>query len=142
MGYMEKTKPILKYWGPPVVWAVLIFLLSAWPLPLSSQIYWKDFLLKKTAHLIEYAILAILLYRGFINKGCKKNMAGVYSLLLAVFYAITDEVHQAFTPGREPRMRDVVIDGAGIALALYSVEVLLPKGPDKVKYWAKWLELI
>ena len=142
MEHMGKTKKILKYWGPPVVWAVVIYWLSAIALPISSEIYWKDFLLKKTAHIIEYGILAILLYRGFINKGCKKNKAVIYSLLLAAFYAITDEVHQAFTPGREPRIRDVVIDITGIALALYSVEVLLPKGPDKVKYWAKKLELI
>lgn len=107
---------IYKYWSPPILWSLIIFSFSSLQVGSSSEIYWKDFLVKKMAHLIEYAILAVLLYRAMINSNINKNKSIIFSLILASIYGLTDEFHQSFTPGREPRIRDVIIDtiGAGI----------------------------
>jgi VanZ family protein len=40
-------------------------------------------------------------------------------MALIVIYAVSDEFHQSFTPGREPKLRDVLIDTAGSFLGMY-----------------------
>ncbi len=53
------------------------------------------------------------------------------SLAAAVLFAVTDEIHQSFVPGREATVRDVVIDafGSGAAIALRSALRPTPASP-------------
>ena len=134
-------KKIIKLWAPPVIWAVVIFLLSARAVTPASQIYWKDFIVKKTAHVIEYGILATLLYRALKESGVQKHNAGLIAILIALIYGATDELHQSFTPGREPRVRDVFFDTIGSVLAIYWLWNWLPKAPKRLKIWARRLQL-
>ena len=113
MESMPNLKVLLKYWLPPVLWALVIFSFSSMQVAGTSDVYWKDFIVKKTAHLVEYGILACLLYRAMINSNISRQKAFVLSILIAGIYGASDEYHQSFTPGREPRTRDVVIDTVG-----------------------------
>lgn len=131
-----------KFWLPPIIWASLIFLFSSLPTIQTSEIYWQDFILKKTAHIVEYGIFAALLYRATKNSGVSKSRAAIYSILIAALYGVTDEIHQSFTPGREPRLRDVLIDTAGAGLFIYFLWRLLPQAPEKLKIWAKRWEIL
>jgi len=74
---------------------------------------------RKTCHVTEYAILALLFMRA-LRSGQKRISLG--SLLLALFcatlYACTDEFHQRFVPGRTASLEDVLIDSVGALLAL------------------------
>ena len=79
--------------------------------------------MRKLAHVSEYAILAVLLYRAFVHtalKGRRALSAGLV-LLLCAAYAATDEFHQSFVPSRTASLRDVMIDicGAMLAVILY-----------------------
>lgn len=132
---------ISRFWIPVILWAILIFAFSSEALPPTSRFYWPDFVVKKTAHIIEYGVFALLLYRAFINSGANKKKAAVYSIIIAVAYAFTDEYHQSFTPGREPRIRDVVFDTIGASFAVYYLWKLLPKAPKRLKLWAEKLQL-
>jgi VanZ family protein len=69
-----------------------------------------DFLIKKGAHMVGYAGLAVAAYIA----------TGRYWLawVIAVLYAMTDEYHQLFVPGRNGTAVDVVIDGVGAAIGL------------------------
>jgi VanZ family protein len=131
-----------KYWGPPVLWAAVIFVISAYPTTQTSQIYWKDFIVKKSGHVIEYGVFAALIYRAFRNSGAKRENAGIYAILIALLYGVTDEFHQSYTPGREPRVRDVVFDTIGAIATIYSIWNLLPKAPERLKRLARALQLI
>jgi len=131
-----------KFWAPPAFWAVIIFLFSTLPTVKTFEFYWWDFLIKKSAHIIEYGIFSTLLYRAFINSGVSKKKAALYSILISVIYGITDEYHQGFTPGREPKLRDVGFDTIGAILAIYTIWNLLPKMPKKLRDWAKNWQLI
>ena len=133
---------ILKFWGPVLVWAGIIFLFSARPVIPASQIFWKDFIVKKTAHVVEYAFLALLIYRALKESGVSKSNAGLWAIFFSVVYGLTDEFHQSFTPGREPRVRDVFFDTIGAILSIYSIWNLLPKAPKKLKSLVKSLHLI
>lgn len=80
-------------------------------------------LLRKLAHLIEYAIFGLLLYRSISNSPefeWRARAAG-WAVLAAALYALTDEFHQSFEPGRNASLMDCGIDTAGAALALLGI---------------------
>jgi len=72
-----------------------------------------DYLIRKIAHFTEYMILGILMYIASSKNNIPRNKKVLWCILLCALYAITDEVHQAFVPGRAPRVFDVLIDTAG-----------------------------
>ena len=79
-----------------------------------------QFITRKSAHFIGYMILGILasgliLYYGNINKKY------LLAFLICVIYAISDEIHQLFVPGRSGQVRDVLIDSAGSLLGIIIV---------------------
>ena len=94
-----------------------------------------QFIVRKSAHFIGYMILGILasgliLYYGNINKKY------LLAFLICVIYAISDEIHQLFVPGRAGQVRDVLIDSAGSLLGIILVmafEKLLIKFNKKQK---------
>jgi VanZ family protein len=135
------AKRVAKFWLPVIVWAIVIFLFSSRPTTPTSKIYLKDFIVKKTGHVVEYAVFTALLYRALKESGVEKREAGVYSIILAVLYGVSDEFHQSFTPGRDPKARDVFFDTIGAILAIYSLWRLLPRAPKRLRLWAKRLQL-
>ena len=133
---------LLKYWLPFVVWAGVIFTFSANPATPTSQINWQDFIVKKTAHIIEYAVFTTLLYRVLLKSGFDRVKAGYTALAIAFLYGSTDEYHQSFTPGRMPTIRDIIFDTLGAGAAIYLIWNYLSKAPAKIKELAKKLEII
>lgn len=152
---------LLCSWVPPPAWMAVIFWGSSTPdlratpvallvldrltvLPgldaispflrsfLSSPV--AELLVRKTAHIAEFAILAYLLARACPtshprNTGHQRHpvlLAGVLSLA----YAATDELHQHFVPGRSCRLEDVLIDAIGISLGLVLARKVFRKRVD------------
>jgi VanZ family protein len=77
----------------------------------------SDFIIRKAAHVTEYFILYLLLYRALI-KDYNKRKALLLALLSTFLYACSDELHQAFVPERGPSFRDVLVDTAGGVLGM------------------------
>ena len=73
-------------------------------------------LVRKAAHMAEYAVLA-LLYSHALRVSGARHPARL-ALAMSLAYAATDEFHQSFVGGRGPSAVDVMIDTAGAALAL------------------------
>jgi hypothetical protein len=139
---VDRLFKTLKLWAPPVIWAFVIFAFSSYPSTRTSGFFWQEFIIKKTAHVVEYAVFTALLYRAFKESGVKKRNAGLFSILIAILYAGSDEFHQSFTPGREPTIRDIFFDTIGSVLAIYSIWNLLQKAPLRLRSWAERLELL
>jgi VanZ family protein len=99
-------------WLPVVLWAALIFGLSSIP-SLSSGLGTWDTVLRKLAHTLEYAILGFLLLRALGRE--------LPAFLVAVGYAVTDEVHQHFVPGRHASPYDVLIDAFGALVGVVAL---------------------
>ena len=99
----------LHAWLPVVAWAAVIFAFSSVP-SLSSGLGGWDLVLRKLAHVTEYAILGALLLRA--------TRRPWLALGLAAAYAASDEVHQHFVSGRVGAPLDVLIDSAGVALGV------------------------
>ena len=124
----QKTVTILNY---VIVcgWALVIFILSNQPAAVSSgqsgvivghlqqampgvSTAVLTFLVRKSAHIIAYFILGILMYRALrINmRRWQKRTVASLALISCSLYAVTDEIHQLFVPGRSGELRDVMID--------------------------------
>lgn len=113
----------MRYWWPTLAWAGIIFWLSSRPTLTTSEIYWQDFVIKKAAHLFVYAVLASLLYRSLKHTTKLDRLTlVVLTLSIVVLYAISDEFHQSFIPGREPRLLDILIDFLGASGGLWLID--------------------
>jgi len=80
-----------------------------------------DHVVRKNAHAFMYMVLAILVSAALFSYN--KNGKGmiIYILFICLFYAVTDEFHQAFIPGRTSLVSDILVDfmGALIGLAFF-----------------------
>ncbi|MDB8793553.1 VanZ family protein [Romboutsia sp. 1001216sp1] len=92
-----------------------------------------QFVIRKSAHMFSYAILAILWFMSIYesNKYIKKTF--ITSLFFTFIYACTDEVHQLFIPGRSGEIRDVLVDSTGAIIGL-CVLVIIIKFVNKKSY--------
>jgi VanZ family protein len=100
---------MLSRWLPVLIWAGVIFAFSSIP-SLNSGLGTWDYVLRKGAHMTEYAILACLLLRAIGSY--------TWAFGLAVAYAATDEFHQTFVRGRHGTPIDVGIDAVGALIGL------------------------
>jgi len=104
-------------WLAAAVWAALIFFFSAQPNLTTNLGIW-DFILRKLAHMAEFGILCLLLWRAVRQHMVRDKLALVAAGLLALAYAASDEFHQGYVPGRTASIRDVLIDLAGIFITV------------------------
>ena len=102
---------------PALALMALIFLLSAQP-NLGTGLGAWDLVLRKLAHLTEYALLFVLWVHALRGRRRRTRAA-----LIAVAYAVTDELHQTTVDGRVGAPVDVLIDAAGVALAALVLHV-------------------
>lgn len=140
MILQKRTKKLYKlviYWGPVILWMSVIYFFSSLSTKPVSTVYWKEFFVKKSAHLVEYFTLYVLLYRAFLNDLGNKKKSFIFAMGISIMYAISDEFHQSFTPGREPKVRDIIIDSSGVLLAFFIINNYLPMAPQKVQNLAK-----
>ena len=133
-------KFFLKYWLPLLIWIGVIFVGSTsvmsaehtsryivpfllWLKPgMSPGAIWTVLVVaRKCAHVTEYAVLALLLWRALRNVPVlrtKTLMVFGAVLLGCALFAASDEFHQTFVKSRTPSVRDVVLDVTGALLGL------------------------
>lgn len=137
MNYFRKKLP----WLLVILWMTMIFYLSHQPATetngLSKEITKKivkavekiapdvdldsvsfNHIVRKNAHFFSYLVLGILVMNGLRSSGVSGYRIIVFALGICILYAISDEVHQLFVPGRGGRVTDVFIDSAGAAIGI------------------------
>jgi VanZ family protein len=131
-----RSSDLLKSWLPVALWMAFIFvgstdLMSAEHTSrfLTPFLHWLKpdislatveqihFLVRKAAHLTEYAILALLLMRALREKESRFRRT-IVVLVIAVLFALADEYHQAFVVSRTSSLGDVAIDSVGAFLGI------------------------
>lgn len=91
--------------------------------------------LRKIAHGTIFAFLGVNLVSALLGL-CSTKKAVMLTLIFGVLYAMLDEFHQSFVPGRGPRIQDVMIDACGVILgilvgAIFYQKFIAPKNPDR-----------
>ncbi len=128
-------------WIAVIAWMGLIFYLSHQPATVSNEIStgvteivvkivgkvipYGNFdigsfnhIIRKNAHFFAYLVLGILVINALRKSGVHGYRSIVIALVICVLYAVTDEVHQLFIPGRSGELRDVLIDSAGASVGI------------------------
>jgi VanZ family protein len=111
--------PLLLYWGPPMVWAVLIFCLSSQPGEAFPEVTFLPHA-DKAVHIVEYAVLAALAGRALLHytSGPYKIPAFTVAFIACVLFGLLDELHQISVPDRSFEWADLGADAIGSALGL------------------------
>ncbi len=140
---MDRIKSIIntKYFAIILltIWLIVIFLFSSKGLKESNSTSYKitdavvpivesknttikekeqlradvNYIIRKTAHFTEYAILGILFFNVLRFYDMDKRKKIIYALIFCILYASSDEFHQVFSSGRSPMIKDVIIDSCG-----------------------------
>ena len=148
-------KSFVKYWLPLLIWLGVIFVGSTsvmsadhtsryivtfllWLKPgMSPKTIWVILVVaRKCAHVIEYTILALLLWRALRSVPmlrAKSLMVFGAALLGCALFAASDEFHQTFVKARTPSLRDVLLDIAGAILGLFVGARFANRHPKKVR---------
>ena len=125
-------------WGIVLLWMALIFYFSHQPATESSQLsqgvltvilgfvqrvspdlarelelLQLNHLIRKNAHFVAYLVLAVLSMNALAQNRIRGKRQIGYAFLICLLYAITDEVHQLFIPGRSGEVKDVLLDSFG-----------------------------
>jgi VanZ family protein len=105
---------------PALIWMLVIFYFSSRQTTgIGGDSYWFRFVILKSFHLIEYAILVILLF--LVVKKYK------FLILISYLYALSDEFHQYFVPGRSAHFRDTFFDLTGIFIGILLIKLFQKK---------------
>lgn len=124
-------------WALVIIWAIVIFMFSSQTGEISNNnnrfvvdlfkmiginldSYFGDMIhliIRKLAHFFEYFIFYYLVYNALIEDISHRS-ALIASLAVVFIYACSDEIHQAFIPGRGPAIRDVLVDTGGGLLCM------------------------
>jgi VanZ family protein len=84
-----------------------------------------DHMVRKSAHFLEYTVLGFVLFFTLYGEKLKRVRAGIFGWITGTLYAVTDEIHQMFVPGRACMFTDVCIDSGGVLTGtLLSVLIL------------------
>lgn len=100
----------------------VIFWLSSFPRFEFVPDRWQIEPVSLTVHALEYGLLAALLWRAAQRTPALSCWSWQASLLITLLYAASDEVHQAFVPGRYADVRDWLADAAGAAVAVWLLQ--------------------
>lgn len=128
-------------WTAVILWMVLIFNLSSQVADQSNQLStgitkivvnfiekvapnWNvdissfNHIVRKSAHFFAYLVLGILAINALRRSEVFEIRSVIFALLICVLYAVTDEVHQLFVPGRGAMVMDVLIDSSGASIGI------------------------
>ena len=123
-----------------VLWTFLIFLFSSQDGGESSgfsrkfvEFFIKDEKLvdelepyaRKWAHFSEYGLGGVLFISLFSTYEWSDKRKIITSILIGVWYAIMDEIHQLMVPGRSGALKDVYIDSLGIATGVIGMMIII-----------------
>lgn len=151
---MKKLK--IGSWVAVVVWMAVIFIFSAQPADQSSElskgvteilvsvaavvfpidmesgatqnfIDKLDGMIRVGAHGTVFLILALLMLNALRRSGLKGIKMFLITFAFCAFYAITDEIHQIFVPGRACELFDFIVDCIGAALGTVFISFIISK---------------
>ena len=115
-------------WLPVLAWMALILTLSSQSNlpsrenPVTGEVIRSTYTLAKLAHVVEYAVLALLILRAATTSkggiGLNFLTAAIWTVTVATLFGAADELRQSFVPNREPSFGDVLIDGTSALTAV------------------------
>jgi VanZ family protein len=150
-----RTVRFFKYWLPVIVWMAIIFgastnlgaprntsriiapILRLLNPNITDETIGKvQYGIRKTGHAVEYAILALLIWRArrktiLPEPKTWHRRDAIVAILVSALYAATDEFHQSFVSTRQASVWDVILDTAGAVMGIFLLWII----GRRLKYW-------
>jgi len=119
---------------PLFLYLLLIFVLSSisrYP----EEISWV-FSLDKCVHILEYYLLGYLLMRVLVTSPHRAFSGApvAFAIVFGILYALSDEWHQSFVPGRYASVFDFLFDSSGVIMAAFTYR--------PIRYHIRWIQRI
>jgi VanZ family protein len=73
-----------------------------------------DHLVRKNAHFFNFLVLSMLVIYALRRSGRKGFKWFIIAIGICIIYAVSDEIHQLYVPGRGAQLKDVLIDSSGV----------------------------
>lgn len=131
---------LIFYIFPACAFSGFIFYLSSLSFsPEEVPSFWG---LDKIIHFVEYYIFGYLIFRCFTGWGSStftQRRAILWTMGIGAFYALTDEWHQSFVPGRDPSFWDAFFDTLGVVFAALTFQGIRTQ-VGVIKWAESWLE--
>lgn len=91
-----------------------------------------SFFVRKCAHFTEYFILGFLVINALYICGVKRYSL-IYTIVICILYAVSDEVHQLFVPGRSGQLSDTLLDSSASIFSsyLYHRLIIMKRGKNE-----------
>ena len=132
--HLKTTSTLITHWLPLIIWLLVIFIVSSihvskfhiLPFVSITLIHIEELLSYRQAafHAGEYFLLVILTYRLLrLKLNQPENFIYLLSFTTSIMYAISDEVHQYFVPGRFATLTDLIFDTSGIIIGLFCIYI-------------------
>lgn len=109
---MSQRRRLILAWLPAALYMLLIWVMSSQVLAISTANFpFRD----KGVHALEYGVLGLLLAHALCGTlvGASRAQLWLGSVALTVLFGMSDEIHQAFVPGRSADILDVIADAVG-----------------------------
>jgi VanZ family protein len=145
------NRNVAKYWLPVILWMGFIYWMSTDTFSSQNTFSWVEIvlrfwvpnisfqemvslhtLIRKTAHVTEYFVLGLLLFRTF-RGGSTSSWSWrwpLFAVIVVALWAASDEFHQSFVSSRTASAADIALDTAGGILAQF-VAFLWHRGRKK-----------
>ena len=131
---MEIKSKLITHWLPLIIWLSIIFIVSSihgsklqfLPFNTITQVHIAELLSYRQAtfHIGEYCLLVILVYRLLkLKLNQPDKFIYLLSFTASTLYAISDEIHQYFVPGRFATLTDLIFDALGIIIGLFCIHI-------------------
>lgn len=82
-------------------------------------------IVRKTAHFTEYAVLGFLILSVSESFFIRRKISAPTALITGALYAVSDEIHQSFVPGRSCQISDMLLDTAGVMAGIIALIILI-----------------
>lgn len=122
-------------WGPVVLWAGVLFLLSEWEDPGSSVLGLLE-LPDEILHIVIYMVLGAALWWARHHR--HPGVSALWFGALGWAYGMGDEWHQSFVVGRDSTFGDVVSDWIGVLLGLGALMIMERRSRQRMERSAAW----
>jgi VanZ family protein len=123
----DRRRSVAWLWLPVLIWMAVIFYGSSQQSLPTAASGTLDLLIKKSGHVIEYALLGLLATRAWygtlrLTSGAVSyaqwGKTAIMALAVGCLYAVSDEIHQLFVPTRNGHVEDIILDAAAVTLGV------------------------
>ena len=123
----KKQKMKLSYLIAAIIFTLLIIYLSSLPsgtLPGNGSA--TEQVLSNLAHIPAFALITFLWLRAFMVKARQSKKALIYMVIIAGLcaFAVSDEIHQSYVPGRFASVTDFLLDVIGIVIGMVAIRFM------------------